>query len=410
MKITKYISIIAFISLLVVIGSLISFRFLAIESIGGCEVSKYKLEPLLGSLKCVPIKEAQEHLTDIPKGGVTIRCGDTENTPECSIEAYCSNTDFWAGVFATDLVYKYDGSEKCPIEGTIWCHKDIVDFDEYVSLPTLKKGERLSIFCSGRFENQEGKIKEKYTQFGLRQTKMGVVVKDYDLTTCDITKTGVNPLSVCIAGKDCPIATPETVLDFWEEAWYVYDWVLSPKEMRTLEYNGETVYCLEGNLYTMTNIKLKSGECYWYRDKFIVKAGECCPGVELAGKNLFCNNDFEWELKIKGECTIDTDCPKGYKCVENKCVTTKLPCFTSVDCPGEGIFTCDTSTIATGDLKAVRWACENNFCELKETKSVECCPPAYNCPNGYVCYNFECVLPKLNVVCGDGICLSLIHI
>ena len=358
--------------------------------------------PLMGRIECEPISSQTQLSHPIPINGLTVTCGDNENTPNCDggLAVKCSGNRLRMQV----------GDD---IGTTKWLYTDLIS-DLYTQiLSFFGRGEKIFLQCGyysllfgDVFGQTTGDAKTIYTPYGLNIYEDGGKFL-YNTQSCDITDLSLaNRMNICkTVGPTGYCQQPNyygTTLPFNTWVNYVSKWVAGISELSLQTYNGQKVYCQgDGNIYSLGTIELTSG-CYDFPLEVIAQV-DCCPNQMTS--NAYCGSDFTWHPITISECSAEITCPQGYSCINNKCITQNQPCISDLDCYGNGLSTCDYTNPNYDTL--VKFKCINNFCQLVNEQSVDCCPPNYGCKSGYFCdpiTNTCKVQVGPDLICGDKVC------
>lgn len=359
--------------------------------------------PLMGRIECEPISGQVQLAHSIPINGITVNCGDNENTPNCEggLAIKCSG----------DRLRFQLGSD---IGTTRWSYLDVITNQYTQLLSFFARGDNIFLQC-GYFNILFGDIWEQttgeaitiYTPYGLNIYEDGGKFL-YNVRSCDIADINLNNRqNICLkVGPTGYCQTPNTygtTLPFNTWVNYVSKWVAGISELSLNNYNGQQVYCQgDGNIYSLGTIELTSG-CYNFPLEVIANV-DCCPNQMTS--NAYCGSDFTWHPIIISECSAEITCPQGYTCTNQRCVTINQQCISDLNCYGNGLRTCDYTNPDYNTL--VQYKCINGICQLTDEKTISCCPPNYGCDTGYFCDASSGYICKQQVgpelVCGDKVC------
>ena len=171
-------------------------------------------------------------------------------------------------------------------------------------------------------------------------------------------------------GQSSTSSVGTRTLDFDESSNYVSGWAVAPVESNFVNHptHGQVFCSGDGQLYSVTSVKLSSG-CYAIpnlNDAF--KKEDCCPGAISA--SCTCNSNFKWDCVTPPECDL------------------------LKPCPGSGYYTPDYSDI--NRKTAVKYSCDNGKCIAKKVTSD--CATNEACSTGMLC--------MLDPNTGIGTCVS----
>ena len=337
--------------------------------VDGCTL----LKPEFGRIECEPLQHNPTYNEVFGKPGLTMRCGDNEDTPSC---------DYYITYRKTSILAPF----RCSIEyvtSTGVRNTVNVDDGDYAFAATIPAGGYIKITakCFGSGEKSAG-IKEQYIPYGLNIYDSGLKLR-YKTKGCNIVSIPEYQ-KVCTSG-DCGVALAGGANRINWDDWvnYLSDWdtYTFSESKKIVDYNGGQVFCQAGlGLYELGEFTTVDG-CYKFPDK-LIRYVDCCPGMKTT--SMVCQ-DFKWVPISQAE-------PESTECMS------------SMDCPGQGTFVPDYST---ADTDIVKYACKNGQCVVAERKTVECQPPAIGCGPGYVCdvKTYRCVKQEgLLEYCGNGYC------
>lgn len=136
---------------------------------------------------------------------------------------------------------------------------------------------------------------------------------------------------------------------------------LSTQNVNFVTYNGQSGYCLNRQVFAISEVKTNSGTLKIVDSNFNTQLSPsvvCCPGDKEPTRK--CNSNFQWEELAKAQCSQFDPCagasyyPSGkskelirYNCVNSQCVaqTTNVECTTNSECIGNSKgAVCDTKT------------------------------------------------------------------
>mgnify|MGYP000545349267 CR=1 FL=1 len=386
--IASFIWILLAFGILVIAGSKLIGIADLIASLTGSTYQGCKLVlPQFGRIECEPISHAKARISHANlKPPFTVRCGDEENSPSCDVYLYWDR-EWWGAPLR--CCFDYAGTRSGRV---------CVDEGETAYLGSIPAGGYITVtsMCIG---GSSFDLHEEFIPYGLNVYDSGGKFR-YSTKNCNL-KDFIDWSKVCKEGE-CGKAMYSTQLQFDDWVNYLSSWVYAPldKNNKIVNYEGKEAYCQVNSIYELEKFVTQDGTCYVYPAKKIASV-DCCPGMEMA--NAVCGDDFKWHPIIVGECNVDSDCPSGYKCINHECVKPK-ECFSDLECPGQGNFIPDYSTI---ESDIVRWACVQGECKVVERKQVECTPPNIGCQAGYICdiATYKCVKQEGPMgYCGDGYC------
>lgn len=390
------------------------------EVVDGCQF----IEPDFARIECEPLSSTpiQNEYQMSSRGdwgwaGYTTfdKCGDDENSNRCSWYFSANGNPS-----LTSLGYRFCSVawDESTCGNWIWLVPNPTEYvgqGEYQLSTNQPIGKIIQVWTDcgilgiGCNRDNTPKLLNKYIPYGLNVYDSGQKIR-YNVQSCDLgdlSWTERNDVCTKSDGAACAKIKDSDRLGFDDWVNYLSSWTYAPIDLsnKVVTYNGQQAYCQINKVYSIGEFETASN-CYSF-PKTLLGSVDCCPGMETA--NSRCDENFQWQPIVIGECQSNSDCVSKYgddyycNIDTHQCVRTP-DCISDLQCPGQGIWTPDYSSSTP---RAMRFTCQSGSC-VSDFKDVDCIPPNTGCEEGYVCdpnKGFICVRQEgPDIVCGDGIC------